>query len=64
MRVFDQIDSHRLARGKGPGRELQLGVNGYIQRPVEFDSFRQAVKQLGLYWLAVNEPPPALAFQP
>ena len=39
----------------------QLGVNSYIQKPVDFDQFRQTVKQLGLYWLVVNEPPPALA---
>ena len=37
----------------------KLGVNAYVQKPVEFDSFRQAVKQLGLFWLVVNEPPPA-----
>lgn len=41
-----------------------LGVNGYIQKPVDFDKFRETVKQLGLYWLVVNEPPPASAFQP
>lgn len=41
----------------------RLGVNAYIQKPVEFDSFRQVVKQLGLFWLVVNEPPPPRAFQ-
>jgi two-component system response regulator len=41
----------------------RLGVNGYIQKPVEFDAFREVIKQLGLYWLVVNEPPPAIAFQ-
>ena len=41
----------------------KLGVNGYIQKPVEFDSFRQVIKQLGLYWLVVNEPPPPTAFR-
>jgi len=41
-----------------------IGVNGYIQKPVDFDHFRQTVKQLGLYWLVVNEPPPAGAFRP
>ena len=41
----------------------KLGVNGYIQKPVEFDSFRQVVKQLGLYWLVVNQPPPPTAFR-
>lgn len=42
----------------------QLGVNGYIQKPVDFDQFRQIVKQVGLYWLVVNEPPPPSAFRP
>jgi CheY-like chemotaxis protein len=42
----------------------KLGVNAYIQKPVEFDSFRQAVKQLGLFWLVVNQPPPTGSFRP
>jgi CheY-like chemotaxis protein len=42
----------------------KLGVNSYIQKPVEFDSFRRVVKQLGLYWLVVNDPPPPDAFRP
>ena len=41
-----------------------LGANGYIQKPVDFDHFRQIVKQLGLYWLVVNTPPPPRAFRP
>lgn len=40
----------------------RLGVNAYIQKPVEFDSFRQVIKQLGLFWLVVNEPPPPVLF--
>ena len=36
----------------------QLGVNSYIQKPVDFGQFAETVKQLGLYWLLVNEPPP------
>ena len=36
-----------------------LGVNSYIQKPVDFSQFCETVKQLGLYWLVVNEPPPA-----
>lgn len=42
----------------------QLGVNAYIQKPVDFDQFRQTVKQLGLFWLVVNQPPPPGAFKP
>ncbi len=42
----------------------QLGVNSYIQKPVDFDQFRETVKQLGLYWLLVNESPPGNTFRP
>ena len=42
----------------------QLGVNSYIQKPVDFDQFREVVKQLGLYWMVVNEPPPPDACRP
>lgn len=40
-------------------KSYQLGVNSYIQKPVDFVQFREIVRQLGLYWLVVNEPPPA-----
>jgi CheY-like chemotaxis protein len=36
----------------------QLGVNSYIQKPVDFQQFRDTVKQLGLYWLLINQPAP------
>ena len=36
----------------------QLGVNSYIQKPVDFDQFRSTIKSLGYYWLVVNEAPP------
>jgi two-component system response regulator len=32
-----------------------LGANSYIQKPVDFDQFRQVVKGLGLYWLVINQ---------
>ena len=36
-----------------------LGANSYIQKPVDFDQFRETVKQVGLYWLVTNQPPVA-----
>jgi two-component system response regulator len=35
----------------------ELHVNSYIQKPVEFDQFQDVVRQLGLYWLVVNQTP-------
>ncbi len=37
----------------------KLGTNSYVQKPVEFASFLDAVGQLGLYWLMLNQPVPA-----
>ena len=37
------------------------GVNSYIQKPVNFEQFRKIVKDLGLYWLVVNQLPSATA---
>jgi CheY-like chemotaxis protein len=35
-----------------------LGVNSYVRKPVDFNRFTEAVNQLGLYWLLLNELPP------
>jgi CheY-like chemotaxis protein len=35
----------------------QLGVNSYIVKPIDFDKFMDAVSELGLYWLLLNQPP-------
>ena len=35
----------------------QLGVNSFVVKPVEFDGFAEAVSELGLYWVLVNQPP-------
>jgi CheY-like chemotaxis protein len=34
-----------------------LGANSYIQKPVDFDQFRQTVKSVGLYWMVINQRP-------
>jgi CheY-like chemotaxis protein len=36
----------------------QYGVNAYVVKPVDFTKFMKAVKQLGIFWAAINEPPP------
>ncbi len=45
-------ERHDVATG------YDLGVNSYIQKPVDFQQFAEAIRQLGLYWLFLNEPPP------
>ena len=35
-----------------------LGANSYIRKPVDFKEFNEVIRQMGSYWLAINEPPP------
>ena len=42
-------------------QSYQLGVNAYIVKPVGFREFAEAVKQLGVFWAVLNEPPPGSA---
>lgn len=38
----------------------RLGVNSYVRKPVDFNEFVEAVRQVGLYWLVLNESPPSI----
>jgi DNA-binding NarL/FixJ family response regulator len=38
----------------------RLGVNSYIVKPVDFQQFGEAVRQVGLYWVLLNQPPASL----
>ncbi|MHB9130228.1 MAG: response regulator [Armatimonadota bacterium] len=39
-------------------RGYDLGANSYIRKPVDFEQFTHAIKELGVYWMVMNEPPP------
>lgn len=74
LQVLQQIKARPETRAipvvvltsSGEERDLvesyKLGVNSYIQKPVDFEQFRQTIKALGLYWMVVNRPPPERTF--
>ncbi len=42
-------------------RSYQLGVNAFVVKPVGFEQFFEAIKDLGMFWAVLNEPPPRFA---
>jgi CheY-like chemotaxis protein len=45
-------------------RSYRLGVNAYVVKPVDFHEFVNAVKELGVFWAVINEPPPGSVRKP
>ncbi|MCC6662782.1 MAG: response regulator [Sorangiineae bacterium PRO1] len=41
-------------------QSYELGANAYVRKPVDFEQFVDAVRELGLFWLVLNKPPPQL----
>jgi CheY-like chemotaxis protein len=39
-------------------KSYQMGVNAYVVKPVGFEQFSDAIRQLGIFWAVLNEPPP------
>jgi two-component system response regulator len=42
-------------------QSYRSGANSYVQKPVDFEQFRATLRQIGHYWMMLNEPPPELA---
>ena len=40
----------------------RLGVSAYVQKPVDFEKFRQTIREIGLFWISMNQPAPPEAF--
>jgi two-component system response regulator len=53
--LTSSLEDTDIVRGYGSG------ANGYVRKPVDFVQFGEAVRQIGLYWLIINEPPPTVS---
>jgi two-component system response regulator len=43
-------------------RGYDLGVNAFVQKPVDFEQFGEAIRQIGMFWMLINQAPPPGAF--
>jgi len=61
-KLFRQIPIVMLSSSREESdrrRSYELGANAYVAKPVDFDEFKATVRQIGHFWVEVNEPPPA-----
>jgi len=56
--VSDSLISLSYREDRDLNASYDLGVNSYIQEPVNFDQFRETISTLALYWLSLNQQPP------
>jgi CheY-like chemotaxis protein len=58
LRVIPVVVLTSSREEKDMVESYQLGVNAYVVKPVEFNAFINAVRELGVFWALINEPPP------
>lgn len=58
LRAIPVVVLNSSREGQDMVRSYELGVNACVVKPVEFDKFLPAERDLGLFWMLVNEPPP------
>ncbi len=56
--ITNAVTVARDAEERDLVESYRLGANSYVRKPVDFAEFVDAVRQLGLYWLLLNQPPP------
>ncbi len=44
-------------------RGYKLGVNAFVQKPVDFEQFGEAIRQIGMFWMLINQAPPREVFE-